>query len=104
MPIATTVTAMGIIQKTIAATGYTTLGAAMGYVAWTRKSKIVDVPPTDYLFNHTLYARYNPTNSPVTQDLCVRKVPLDKIQPELLENEGKLVESFCAGLWSGMGA
>ncbi|KAF2172487.1 hypothetical protein M409DRAFT_50178 [Zasmidium cellare ATCC 36951] len=94
---------MGIFQKTIAATGWTTLGAAAGYVAWTRKSKIVDVPPTDYLFNHTLYARYNPNNAPVTQDLCVRKVPLDKIRPELLEHEGKLVEAFSAGLWSGLG-
>lgn len=59
--------------------------------------------PTDYLFNHTLYARYNPENNPTTADVCVRRVPLDKIKPEYLEKEGKLAERFCAGVWSGFG-
>lgn len=94
---------MGILRTTFALTGWTTLGATASFVLWTRKSRIVDVPATDYIFNHTLFARFNPNNSPVTQDLCVRKVPLTKIRPELLEKEGKLVEAFSAGLWSGMG-
>lgn len=94
---------MGILRKTFAVTGWTTLGATAGFLLWTRKSHIVDVPPTDYIFNTTLFSRYNPNNSPVTQDLCVRRVPLTKIRPELLEKEGKLVESFSAGLWSGLG-
>ncbi|EME88020.1 uncharacterized protein MYCFIDRAFT_127278 [Pseudocercospora fijiensis CIRAD86] len=94
---------MGIFKAAFAATGWTTLGATAGYVFWTRKTNIVDVPPTDYLFNSTFYARYNPNNAPVTQDLAVRKVPLTQIKPELLEKEGKLVEAFCAGVWSGLG-
>lgn len=96
---------MGIIRRAFAATGWLTLGTAAGYVAWTRKSKIVDVPPTDYLFNHTLYARYNPSNSPVTQDCCVRRVPMSQIRADLLEgrDDGRLVEAFCAGVWSGLG-
>lgn len=101
--IATGFGVMGIISKAIAATGWTTFGATASYVLWTRKSKIVDVPPTDYLFNHTLFARHNPNNAPVTQDLCIRKVPTDQIKPELLEKEGKLVEKFCAGVWGGIG-
>lgn len=59
--------------------------------------------PDDYLFHSTLFARYNPNNAPVTQDLAVRRVPLSQIKPELLEKEGKLTEAFCAGVWSGLG-
>ena len=35
----------------------------------------------------------------------MRKVPLSKIKPQLLEKEkeGKLVEAFCAGVWGGYG-
>lgn len=36
-------------------------------------------------------------------DLCVKRVPLTQIKPEYLEKEGKLVEKFCAGVWSGLG-
>lgn len=36
-------------------------------------------------------------------DLCVRRVPLTKIKPDLLEKEGKLVEKFCAGVWGSIG-
>lgn len=94
---------MGIVRTALAVTGWTTLGSTAGFLLWTRKSHIVDVPPTDYIFNHTLYSRYNPNNAPVTQDLCVRRVPLANIRPELLEKEGKLVEAFSAGLWGGLG-
>ncbi|PPJ55799.1 hypothetical protein CBER1_01641 [Cercospora berteroae] len=94
---------MSIFRTALAATGWTSLGATAGYVLWTRKTSIVDVPPTDYLFNSTLFARYNPNNAPVTQDLAIRRVPLTQIKPELLEKEGKLTEAFCAGVWSGLG-
>lgn len=62
-----------------------------------------DIICVDYLFNSTLFARYNPNNAPVTQDLAVRRVPLSQIKPELLEKDGKLAEAFCAGVWSGLG-
>ena len=78
------------------------MGGAIAYTVWTRNSKILAVPADDYIFNTTLFARYNPNNNPVSQDICVRTVPIDKIRPELLA-EGKLVESFCAGVWSGWG-
>lgn len=94
---------MGIISKAIGITGWSALGAAGTFVALTRKNTILPVPASDYIFNSSLFARYNPYNSPVTQDLCLRKVPLSQIQPELLEKEGVLTEKFCAGVWSGLG-
>ena len=98
---------MTILGKTIFYTGWGTLGGTLGYVFWTRKNRIQPVSPTDYIFNTTLFARYNPNNAPVTQDICLRRVPLSKIKPELLEaekrGEGKLVEAFCQGVWGGIG-
>ncbi|KAI6791223.1 hypothetical protein KC363_g2944 [Hortaea werneckii] len=100
---------MTILSKTLAFSGWGSLVGAAGFVAMTRHCQISPVPPTDYIFNHTLYARFNPNNAPVTQDICTRKVPLDKIKPELLEAErsekgqGKLVEAFCQGIWGGLG-
>lgn len=96
---------MGILRTAFAVTGYTTLAATTGFIAWTRKCHFADVPPTDHLFNTTLFARYNPNNAPVTQDICLRRVPLAQIKPELLEqaDEGQLVQAFCAGVWGGLG-
>ncbi|EME49282.1 hypothetical protein DOTSEDRAFT_40523 [Dothistroma septosporum NZE10] len=94
---------MGVLKKTFAVASWSAFGSTAGYYLWTRKNKIVDVSPTDYIFNSTIYARLNPSDAPVTQDLCLRRVPLKKIRPELLEKEGKLVEAFCAGIWGGWG-
>ena len=96
---------MGVFRTALALTGWGSFGSALGYTIWTRKSKVLPVPSTDYIFNHTLFARYNPNNNPVTQDVCVRRVPLEQIRPDLLEkeDEGKLVEKFCAGVWGGLG-
>jgi hypothetical protein len=94
---------MGIFGKALGAAGWSSLAGAAFYVTLTRHCVIKDVPPTDYIFSNTLYARYNPNNAPVTQDICVRQVPLNKIKPELLEQDGKLVEAFCQGIWGGLG-
>lgn len=94
---------MGIIRKAIGVTGWTALGTAIGFTVYTRKSKIYDLEPTDYLLGNTILARFNPYNNPMMKDICVRKVPIEQIRPELLEKEGKLVEAFCAGVWSGAG-
>ena len=98
---------MPFLGKTVFYTGWGTLGATLGYVFLTRKNRIQPVPPTDYIYNTTLFARYNPDNRPATNDICLRKVPIGKIKPELLEaaekGETALVERFCAGVWSGWG-
>jgi hypothetical protein len=71
----------------------------------TRNSKFVPISSDDAIFSSTAYIRNNPNKNPQTKDLCVRKVPLSKIKPHLLEKEGegKLVEAFCAGVWGGIG-
>jgi hypothetical protein len=63
----------------------------------------VPLSPSDPIFTSAAYLRNNPNRNPATQDLCVRKVPLSKIKPQLLEKEGKLTEAFCAGVWGGLG-
>lgn len=106
MLVATTTT-MTLLGKSIFYTGWGTLGGTLGYVFWTRKNRIQPVSPTDYIFNSTLFARYNPNNAPATNDVCLRNVPMARIKPELLEAAEKgqttLVERFCAGVWSGWG-
>lgn len=94
---------MGIFRTTIGLTGWGALGSALGYTIWTRKSKVFPLDIDDYIFNTTSFARFNPNNNPSMEDICVRRVPLDKIRPELLEEEGSLVEAFCGGIWSGWG-
>jgi hypothetical protein len=71
----------------------------------TRNSKFVPISSDDAIFSSTAYLHNNPNKNPQTKDLCVRKVPLSKIKPQLLEKEGegKLVEAFCAGVWGGIG-
>nr|POF26083.1 hypothetical protein CFP56_22231 [Quercus suber] len=96
---------MGIVRTALAITGYGSLAATTGFIAWTRKCRFADVSPTDHIYNTTLFARYNPNNAPVTQDICLRRIALDQIKPALLEkaDDGKLVEAFCAGVWGGIG-
>jgi hypothetical protein len=95
----------GFFRTALVFTGWSSLGGAVGYTLYTRKCKIEPLPPTDYLFGNTLIARFNPYNTPVSSDICKRRVPIDRIKPELLQpgQESKLVERFCAGVWSGWG-
>lgn len=88
------------LTNTLALGGATTLA---GWTYWTRSSRFIPFPPNDPIFQSAAYLRNNPLKNPATQDICVRKVPLAKIKPQLLEKEGKLVEAFCAGVWGGLG-
>ncbi|PQE26550.1 14-alpha sterol demethylase Cyp51B protein [Rutstroemia sp. NJR-2017a BBW] len=94
---------MGILRTTLSTALLGATGAAGGWAFWTRNSKFVPISASDPIFSSRAYKRNNPNNNPATQDLCVRKVPLGKIKPHLLEKEGKLVEAFCAGVWGGSG-
>ncbi|EED17121.1 conserved hypothetical protein [Talaromyces stipitatus ATCC 10500] len=64
-------------------------------------------PENDPLFQTRFLRMYNPNNNPSVNDSCVRKVPLDKIRPELVEDAlaggSMLLERFCAGVWGGYG-
>lgn len=86
---------------------YTSVAGAVGFgsfLFFTRKSRFVPFTFTsDAIFTSSHFKKFNPNgNAPVLHDLCVRKVPLSQIKPELLEN-GKLTEVFCAGVWGGTG-
>jgi hypothetical protein len=87
---------------------YTSLAGAVGlggFLITTRKSRFVPFAvASDPIFTSAHFKKFNPSqNAPGLEDLCVRRVPLDQIKPALLADEGKLVEQFCAGIWSGFG-
>lgn len=92
---------MGLITKTIFTTLLGTSGTA-AYLA-ARNPVISPLAVTDPLWTSSLYKRYNPSKNPATQDVCIKRIPLNKIRPELLQKEGDLALEFCRGVWSGWG-
>lgn len=92
---------MGIIKRTF----YTTVltgTAFVGYVAGST-SIIRPLPRDDPIWKSNPFNRYNVQNNPSTQDVCIKRVPLSKIRPELLEKDGDLALEFCRGVWAGWG-
>lgn len=92
---------MGIIKRTFY-TSVLTGTALVGYVAGTT-SMICPLPRDDPLWSSKVYSRFNRHQNPSTQDVCIKRVPLDKIRPELLQKEGDLAVEFCRGVWGGWG-
>lgn len=93
---------MGIIKKVT----LTTLGlgtGALGYLG-ASTSIVSPIPENDPLWHSQSYAKYNSHRNPSTQDVCLKRIPLTKIKPELLEREGDLALEFCRGVWGGLGA
>lgn len=90
-----------IIKRTVY-TGIATGTAFAGYIAGTT-SVICPLPLDDPLWSSSVYSRFNVHNNPSAQDVCIKRIPLSKIRPELLENEGDLALEFCRGVWSGWG-
>jgi hypothetical protein len=92
---------MGIIRKTIYTGVLTGLGVA-GYLgASTTLAR--PLPRDDRLFSSKIYSQYNKHHNGSAQDVVVKRIPLSKIRPELLQNEGDLAVEFCRGVWSGLG-
>lgn len=78
--------------------------ASLGTFFWITKDDVfVPLPQSDHIFHSAHHRKFNPHLNPTTHDLCVRKVQLSQIDPSLLQSKGKLVEAFCAGVWSGWG-
>jgi hypothetical protein len=94
---------MGIVRTIFNTAVLGGAGAGAGWAFWTRNSKFIPISANDQIFTSPAYQRNNPNRNPATQDLCVRKVPLGRIKPQLLEKEGKLTEAFCQGVWGGLG-
>ena len=79
-----------------------------GFFVWTKHCKFEDLDiASDPTFQSTFFKKYNPSSNPVTHDLCVRRIPIFKLKPQLVEDAAqggtKLVEAFCAGVWGGFG-
>ena len=97
---------MGFFRTTIQTLALAGAGSSAFWQLQTWNSKFIPFSDTDdTIFYSPAYLRTNPNKNPTTHDLCVRRVPLEKIKPQLLKQtgEGRLVQAFCAGVWSGWG-
>ncbi|CAM1501463.1 Fc.00g034470.m01.CDS01 [Cosmosporella sp. VM-42] len=92
---------MGFLSKTVFSSllGTSSLAA---YLA-ARNPVISPLASADPIWTSKIYKRFNPNSNPATQDICIKRIPLSKIRPELLKNEGDLALEFCRGVWSGLG-
>ncbi|KAJ7682886.1 hypothetical protein B0H17DRAFT_1138115 [Mycena rosella] len=87
---------------------FTSVAGVAGFGSFlflTRKSRFVPVTLiNDSVLTSSHFKKFNPNqNTPILHDLCIRRVPFKEIKPELLTQDGKLAEAFCAGVWSGFG-
>ncbi|KAI5287239.1 hypothetical protein KEM54_006129 [Ascosphaera aggregata] len=87
---------------------FTTFGAASGFGGYWyifgKDTKFVPMSrEDDYLWNSTYYKKFNPKDNATTHDLCIRRVPLENLDKNLLKDEAKLTEQFCASVWGGLG-
>lgn len=92
---------MGLFSKAVVTSfiGTTGLVAYLG-----AKNRIISpLPASDPIWTSPVFKKYNPSANPATQDVCVKRLPLSKIRPGLLENPGDLALEYCRGVWSGPG-
>lgn len=94
---------MGIFSKLIKTTVAGSIASVGVFWGATRNDIFETMDNSDPIFQSAFFKKFNPNNNPTLHDVCVRRIPLDKIQPSLVEEKGKLVEAFCAGVWGGMG-
>jgi hypothetical protein len=78
------------------------------FFVWTKHCKIGYLQPTsDPLFTNQWYKKLNANANPTLHDECIRKLPLFKLKPELVEDAKKggtkLVEGLSQGVWGGFG-
>lgn len=86
----------------------TTLTSAAAFTVWTKHSQFEPIDPsTDPTVNSSLYRKYNPNQNPSLKDVCVRRIALIKIDPDLVKDAdqggSKLVDRFAQGVWGGFG-
>ncbi|KAK0611460.1 hypothetical protein B0T14DRAFT_500553 [Immersiella caudata] len=92
---------MGIIRKSFYTTVLTGAGV-FGYLG-VNTTLVSPLPGTDPVWKSKSYARYNIHRNAAMHDVAFKRIPLDKVKPELLEKEGSLVLEFCRGMWGGLG-
>ena len=96
------------LSKLLQGAGVALFASATTFYVWTKHCHFVPLSPSgDPIFRSAFYGKHNPASNPTTHDVCVRKLPLFKLRPELVEDAQKggtkLVEGFCAGVWGGFG-
>lgn len=92
---------MGLIAKAAFSSLIGTTGLA-AYLA-AKNPVISPIAASDAIWSSKLFKRYNPSANPATQDVCIKRIPLEKIRPELLKNPGDLALEYCRGVWAGHG-
>ncbi|ETI24485.1 hypothetical protein G647_03854 [Cladophialophora carrionii CBS 160.54] len=103
--------APSLTSKALQATGVLTFFSLASFTVWTKHSRFSTPaefnPATDPLFQSEWVRKFNPANHAATYDECVRRIGLQKIRPELVEDAqrggSKLVEEFVRGVWGGPG-
>ena len=98
-----------LYSKALQGVGVSAFATTCAFFVWTKHCKFVDLSPaTDPVFQSPFFRIYNPDSNPTTHDLCIRRIPLFKLKPELVKDAAdggtKMVEAFCAGVWGGFGA
>lgn len=94
---------MGVIRKLLQTTVFGATATTGAFFVLTRNTKLVPLSTSDAIFKSSEFKKWNPNNNPTTHDLVVKKVPFSKIKAELLKDQAKLTERFCAGVWGGAG-
>jgi len=100
-----------LLSKSLQGVGVLTFFSVTSFTVWTKHAHISSPadfnPSTDPLFRSEWYQRLNPRGHEATYDECVRRIGLQKIRPELVEDAraggSKLVEEFVRGVWGGPG-
>lgn len=89
--------------------GFSTSGGALAVTTGTYLYTTWDVQAvpisnsSDPIFRNKHYRKCNPNDNPTVHDLHILKVPFSQIEPALLENQERLVERYCGGVWGGFG-
>jgi hypothetical protein len=92
---------MGLIRKTIL--GSALAGGSVFAYLGASTTLISPLPRDDPIWTSKSYKKLNIHENPTTQDIVIKRVPLAKIKPELLQAPGALVKEFSRGVWSGLG-
>ncbi|OAL29790.1 hypothetical protein AYO20_09082 [Fonsecaea nubica] len=87
------------------AVGATSIGC---FYLFTRKCQWHEInDASDSIMTSRFFDKYNPWHNPTLIDVCVRRVRLSDLPPELVgdmrQGGTKLIERFCGSVWGGFG-
>ena len=103
--------APSLLSRTIQGVAVTGAASVGAFYVWTKHCQMTPLdrftPTTEPLFRSEWYKKFNPLQNPTTHDERIRRIPLFKLRPELVEDAqkggSKLVEAFSQGIWGGPG-